>query len=65
MEWNEIKKFLEPVTLTHYTEPSTHIQISIAISLKRIADSLELSQKQPIVMTADEALKFYAGRDGC
>jgi len=41
MEWDEIKKFLEPVTLTHYTSPEIHIQISIAISLKRIADSLE------------------------
>lgn len=61
MEWNEIKKFLEPITLTHYTSPEIHIQISIAISLKRIADSLE----QKKVMSADEALKFYAGRDGC
>ena len=31
---------------------------SIAISLKRIADKLELSQKQPIIMTAEEAKKF-------
>jgi len=38
--------------------------VSIAISLKRIADKLEVSQKQPILMTADEALKFYAAKDG-
>jgi hypothetical protein len=38
--------------------------VSIAISLKRIADKLELSQKQPIIMTAEEALKFYKDRDG-
>ena len=38
---------------------------SIAISLKRIADKLELSQKQPIIMTADEALKYYKAKDGC
>lgn len=31
--------------------------VSIAISLKRIADKLELSQKQPIMMTAEEAEK--------
>jgi len=34
---------------------------SIAISLKRIADSLE----QKKVMTAEEALKFYEAKDGC
>lgn len=33
---------------------------SIAISLKRIADKLELAQKQPIMMTADEAEKYQA-----
>lgn len=38
--------------------------MSIAISLKRIADKLDLSQKQPILMTAEEALKFYQNRDG-
>ena len=35
---------------------------SIAISLKRIVDSLELSSKP---MSSDEALKFYAAKDGC
>lgn len=39
--------------------------LSIAISLKRIADKLELTSKQPIMMTADEALKYYKNRDGC
>jgi flagellar basal body-associated protein FliL len=38
---------------------------SIAISLKRIADKLELSQKQPTVMTAEEALNYYKLCDGC
>ena len=38
---------------------------SIATSLKRIADKLELSHKQPIIMNAEEALKFYKDRDGC
>jgi len=33
-------------------------QYSIAISLKRIADKLELSQKQPIIMTAEEYARF-------
>jgi hypothetical protein len=42
----------------------TSILIGIAISLKRIADKLELAQKQPIIMTAEEALKFYKDRDG-
>lgn len=35
--------------------------ISIAISLKRIADKLELSQKQTIVMTAEEAKLMING----
>ncbi len=35
---------------------------SIAISLKRIADSLKLNSKP---MSSDEALKFYAAKDGC
>jgi hypothetical protein len=39
--------------------------VSIAISLKRIADKLELASKQPIMMTAEEALKYYKDRDGC
>lgn len=37
------------------------IQLSIAISLKRIADKLELSQKQPIMMTAEEAKLMING----
>jgi len=32
---------------------------SIAISLKRIADKLELSQKQPIMMTKEDAEEYY------
>lgn len=32
--------------------------ISIAISLKRIADKLELSQKQPVIMNAEEYAKY-------
>ena len=63
--WENIKKLLEPAALHFYTTPYTDINLSIAISLKRIADKLELSQKQPIIMTADEALKFYAAKDGC
>lgn len=31
---------------------------SIAISLKRIADKLELSQRQPIIMSAEEHIKY-------
>lgn len=34
--------------------------MSIAISLKRIADKLELSQKQPILMIAEEHKQFIA-----
>jgi hypothetical protein len=57
--WKEIKECLEPVCINYYTTVDRDIQLSIAISLKRIADELELSQKQPIIMTADEAEKFY------
>ena len=35
-----------------------HAQISIAISLKRIADKLELSSKQPIIMNAEEYARY-------
>lgn len=38
---------------------------SISISLKRIADKLELASKQPIIMTAEEALEYYKKKDGC
>jgi len=41
-------------------DPALDVQLSIAISLKRIADKLEISQKQPVIMDAAEALKFYA-----
>lgn len=35
---------------------------SIAISLKRIADKLELSQKQPVIMTAEEYKNYTANQ---
>lgn len=37
---------------------------SIAISLKRIADMLELSQKQPILMSYEEYAKHAKGFGG-
>lgn len=36
---------------------------SIAISLKRIADKLELANKQPILMTADDYSNFLKGKE--
>lgn len=35
------------------------ILYSIAISLKRIADKLELSQKQPVIMSAEDYKKAF------
>jgi len=40
-DWEEIRKHLEPLTTHFYTTAYNDIQLSIAISLKRIADSLE------------------------
>lgn len=47
-------KLLEDNVEAQLLDYHNEIQLSIAISLKRIADKLELSQKQPIVMTADD-----------
>lgn len=49
---------LEPNVECNDLDYDNEIQLSIAISLKRIADKLELSQKQPVVMTAEEAVKY-------
>lgn len=40
------------------------ILYSIAISLKRIADKLELSQKQPVIMSAEEYAQYCAEKNG-
>jgi hypothetical protein len=50
---------IEPYCLTEVEAKGVEITAlqSIAISLKRIADKLELSQKQPIVMTAEDYKK--------
>ena len=37
---------------------STNAMLSIAISLKRIADKFELSSKQPIIMSAEEYARY-------
>lgn len=37
---------------------------SIAISLKRIADKLELSQKQPVIMSAEEYAVYCDKKNG-
>jgi hypothetical protein len=58
-------KLLEDNVETSLLDYDNEIQLSIAISLKRIADKLELSQKQPTVMTAEEALNYYKLCDGC
>lgn len=39
------------------------IMLSIAISLKRIADKLELANKQPILMSADEYQRYSEAKD--
>lgn len=41
-----------------------HALYSIAISLKRIADKLELSQKQPVIMSAEEYAQYCAEKNG-
>jgi len=42
--WKEIKKHLEPVCINYWTSPYQDVQLSIAISLKRIADNMELTK---------------------
>lgn len=51
---------IEAVELNDLTVNGIEITaiISIAISLKRIADKLELSQKQPIIMSAEQYAKY-------
>lgn len=61
--WEEIKKQLEPCMDRYFVSIETDIQLSIAISLKRIADKLELSQKQPIMMTAQEFAEYKKSYD--
>lgn len=51
-------------TDANFTDFKTLALVSIAISLKHIADKLELSQKQPIIMSAEEGLKYNRMRDG-
>lgn len=41
-----------------------HALYSIAISLKRIADKLELSQKQPVIMSAEEYAVYCDKKNG-
>lgn len=60
----EICSDLEPMKAFSATPDETRgVEItalhSIAISLKRIADKLELSQKQPVMMSAEEATQFF------
>lgn len=47
MDWNELKAHLEPVSKNFYTNMETDVQLSQAISLKRIADALEKLTKVP------------------
>lgn len=66
----EAAKRFEPIEafeLNERTERALNVTtlMSIAISLKRIADKLELAYKQPIIMTAEEMLKYYKDKDGC
>lgn len=51
--WGQIKKHLEPLTNDFYTTPYDDIQLSIAISLKRIADIMQ-GKQQPAMMSAEE-----------
>jgi hypothetical protein len=60
--WDDIKENLEPLGKHFYTTPYHDVHLSIAISLKRIADKLELSQKQPIVMDAEQYRAYEAGK---
>lgn len=46
----------------NFADFKTLALVSIAISLKRIADKLELSQKQPIIMSAEQALFYEANK---
>lgn len=39
------------------------ILCSIAISLKRIADKLELAQRQPVIMNAEEYENYLAAKE--
>ncbi len=51
---------IEAFELNDRTERAikTTALMSIAISLKRIADKLELSQKQHVIMSAEEYAKY-------
>lgn len=56
---------MEPIEAASFSELSAKgvqltTMISIAISLKRIADKLELSTKQPVIMTAEEYKRHTA-----
>lgn len=60
---DEMKDWADKLEIdANFTDIKTLTLVSIAISLKRIADKLELSQKQPIIMTAEEALIYEAGK---
>ena len=52
-DWEEIKKHLEPIGDNFYSTPYTDIQISIAISLKRIADNMDKLTHPPIMVSSD------------
>lgn len=40
-DWEKLKDNLEPASRNYYFNPNTDIQLSIAISLKRIADNMD------------------------
>ena len=44
--WEDIKEQLEPLGKHFYTTPYHDIELSIAISLKRIADMMEKQSEQ-------------------
>jgi hypothetical protein len=61
--WEDIKNYLEPIGRNFYVTAEADIQLSIAISLKRIADSMEKANKPPVMadikMTEEEYQRWY------
>jgi hypothetical protein len=63
-DWEEIKKHLEPIGDSLYITPDTDIQLSIAISLKRIADAITKPPQMANCLSKEEYEKMYQCHPG-
>lgn len=68
-EYNEVIDKFEPIpefpmSIKDMESLKASATVSIAISLKRIADKLELAQKQPIIMDAEQYKKYSETTNG-